>query len=462
MSARIRDTGSLRRRLIMQLMASVAVLAVLLNFTVRYIAEQAAESTQDNILGASVISIIDEVQVENGDIVVDIPYSSLSMLGTISDDQVFYRIDLDGALLTGYEDLARPPSPRGDSAPQYWTDDFRGQEIRLASSQRQFFYGGQNHSLAVTVAQTRNGQAAIVAQIANTAGALGLGFFLLAGALSWAAASTALRPLRRLEQSVRRRGPHDLRPIQAPAPREVVPLLLALNNFMERLRRAHARTEDFIAEAAHRIRTPLATVRTNAEIALHKAEDRAQRTALRAMIRAVDDSSRSANQLLEHAMVSFRAERIALAPVRLADLVSQVVNDLSPTCALRDIAIRWHPDIQPTIQGDKILLIGALRNLLDNAIKYSPDESEITITLRRADGQSCVTICDQGRGLGGEGGALLKKRFQRGANAADVVGSGLGLTIADEVAQIHGGSLTLNDNQEGAGTCVCLCLPDGP
>jgi two-component system, OmpR family, sensor histidine kinase TctE len=458
MSPRIRDTGSLRRRLIFQLVIVVAILSLVLYFTVRLIAEGAAETTQDNILGASVASVIDEVRVENDQIAVDIPYSALSMLGSVSDDRVFYRILVDDTTLTGYDDLPANPGDLSDGAPVYWTEEFRGSEIRLAARQRPMFFGGKTHFVVVTVAQTRNEQALITARIANTAAAFGLGFFVIASGLSWIAASSALWPLRRVEQSVQRRGPQDLRPMTTSAPREIAPLLNALNSFMDRLRIALARTEDFIAEAAHRVRTPLATVRANAEIALRGAKDKDQRAALRAMIRAVDESSRSASQLLDHAMVSFRSDRIAFAPLDFADLISQVVTDLSPTSELRDIAINWQPRIAPQVNGDKILLIGAIRNLLDNAIKYSPRDTPIDIELA-SDGDTCtLRIRDRGRGLGQDGQDVLKMRFRRGENAADVVGSGLGLTIADEVCQIHHGRLTLLPNKEH-GTCVSFSLP---
>lgn len=225
-------------------------------------------------------------------------------------------------------------------------------------------------------------------------------------------ASSALRPLKRVEQSVQRRGPHDMRPMKTQAPDEIVPLLVALNSFMDRLRRAHDRTEDFIAEAAHRVRTPLATVRANAEITLRSSKDQGQRQALRAMIRAVDESSRSASQLLDHAMVMFRSDQVAFKALDLAELVSQVVTDLSPTSTLRDITINLYIDHQPIVSGDKILLIGAIRNLLDNAIKYSQRDSCIDITLEKLGNLSIIRICDTGRGLGNDTELDLKKTIQ--------------------------------------------------
>jgi len=458
MSQQIKDTGSLRRRLTLQLMVSVAILALVLYFTVRVIAEGAAEATQDNILGASVSSIIDELRVEGDEITVDIPYSALSMLGSLSDDRVFYRISVNGETLTGYDDLPKTPVTNSAEQPVYWTEFFRNSEIRLSTQIRPLFYQDRTHLVAVTVAQTRNGQALITSRIANTAAAFGLGFFVLASALSWVAASNALRPIKRITFSVQRRGPQDLRPMKTDAPREIVPLLGALNGFMDRLRIALDRTEDFITEAAHRVRTPLATVRANAEIALRGTTDEDQRKSLRAMIRAVDESSRSASQLLDHAMVSFRSDQVEFKSLNFTMIVSQVITDLSPTSDLRDIKINWQGSTDIQISGDKILLIGAVRNLLDNAIKYSSRYSEIDVTLVADKTEVAVQICDKGRGFGDETLETLKTRFKRGTNTDDVIGSGLGLTIADEVARVHNGHLKLDTNEE-QGTCVSLYLP---
>ena len=458
MSLRVKSTGSLRRRLIAQLMVSVAILSLLLYGTVRLIAEDAAETTQDNILGASVASIIDEILVKRDEISIDIPYSSLSMLGSISNDRVFYRITVDGKTLTGYDDLPSIEDGDDSNSPVFWTEKFRNNNIRLSKQIRSVFYAGNSHAVAVIVGQTRTGKALITSRIANIAAIIGLGFFVIAGTLSWIGANNVLQPMQRVEQSVQRRGPQDMRPINIAAPEEVVPLLEALNSFMDRLRVALSRTENFITEAAHRVRTPLATVRANAEIALRGTKDHEQRKTLLAMIRAVDESSRSAGQLLDHAMVSFRSEQITFEPLDLSEIVSQVVMDLTPISELRDISLNWRPKIHPLIAGDKILLIGAVRNLLDNAIKYSPRESAIHISVDENDKNCTVHICDRGRGIGNESDTSLKKRFKRGENAVDVVGSGLGLTIADEVALAHQGSLNLRQNK-GQGTCVSFSLP---
>jgi len=301
--------------------------------------------------------------------------------------------------------------------------------------------------------------ALISSSISTTAALVGIGFFLFSTALSLLAAQSALSPLNRMTQSIKRRGPHDLRPVKMEIPDELVPLVGALNNFMSRLRASLAQSEDFVAEAAHRVRTPLAIVRTQAELALRRLEKPEDKKALREMIRAVDESSRSAGQLLDHAMVTFRTDNLKSAKLDIGELTRDTCEHLSPTAGLKDINIALDTPEDPLpFVGDSILLQNALRNILDNAIKYSPADSEIIVNVRINDHYE-ISFTDQGRGFGDADVTTLTKRYSRGSNVSDIVGSGLGLTIADVVARAHKGQITIQSNTKGPGACVSLILP---
>ncbi|WP_380053460.1 sensor histidine kinase N-terminal domain-containing protein [Falsihalocynthiibacter sp. SS001] len=447
--------SSIRRRLILQLFIIAAILSLAFFLIVRAVAERAAADTQDNILMASATSIADALYSEQGSVAVELPYSALSMLGAISEDRVFYRVAVEDETLTGYGDLVPPRGASGSFA----TFTYKGENVRSVAISRVVSAGGIKKNVTVIVAQTRLGLAAISSRISVVAALVGLGFFLLATTLSLLAAQSTLAPLNRLTETVARRGPNDLRPVRTPAPNELVPLVEALNGFMARLKASLHQSEDFIAEAAHRVRTPLATVRAQAQVALRRSEQPENKAALRAMIRAVDESSRSAGQLLDHAMVSFRTDQLEVEELDLIELAKESVEHFLPTAELKDIQIvEQYPEHALTLQGDNILLQNALRNLLDNAIKYAPAESTITVAV--TDGaERVVSVADEGRGIGNADLKTLTKRFSRGSNVEDVVGSGLGLTIADEVARAHGGRLELTRNMKGPGTCVSLIFP---
>lgn len=287
-----------------------------------------------------------------------------------------------------------------------------------------------------------------------------MSLFIVAVGLGAFAAGNALQPLNSFAQAVSRRGPSDLRPLRRQVPAELSPLLIALNRLMERLGHSIRRSEEFIVEAAHRVRTPLATVRVQAELALHTVEKEEEKQMLRRIIRAVDESSRSASQLLDHATVSFRADTLAQDHVDLVELATRVSDGLAPTADMKDIAIILNCKGPADVRGDAILLESALRNVLDNSIKYSPAETAIDVTLDRMDDRYWrLTVRDHGRGFSAPCLPDLTARFQRGTNVDQVVGSGLGLTIAKEVLDAHGGRIELTTPDDGEGACVSLILP---
>lgn len=450
---------SIRRRLFFQLAGVAALLSLAFFLVVRELAEQAAEASQDDILAASATSIADSLNSETDGITLDLPYSALSMLGTINEDRVFYRVAANDKTLTGYDDL---PSPRNSpqlGTPVYTTYSYRGEVVRAVSVVRSIGPATDITEIVVTVAQTRSGFVAITQRITATATGIGLGFFLLATALSLLASNSALAPIARIADSVARRGPKELRAVVAETPTEIVPLVVALNSFMARLRASLLQTEDFIAEAAHRVRTPLATVRAQAEVTYRKLNKPEHKKAIREMIGAIDESSRSAGQMLDHAMVTFRADSLTRVDVDLNSLMAEVCDRLRPTADLKDITIRQFPAEAPVlIKGDRILIQAALQNILDNAIKYSFDDGEIAVKIE-ADTQIRLSVSDLGRGFGDIDLEQLTTRFVRGANVEGIVGSGLGLTIADEVATAHDGRLEIIQNPEGVGACVSIIFP---
>jgi len=455
----ILPNGSLRAKLVVQLLVVAAVLAVALYFTVRSTADRAAEAAQDAILGAATTSVAEQLRATDDAIEVDLAYATFSMLGAMGQDRLFYRIDIAGETVTGYGDFPLPATAPASLAAEFYTSPYLDTEVRIAAVARSIVVGKGPVPVLVLIGQTRQGQAAIADSLANRAALIGVGFFVLAVPLSLLSAGSVFNPINRLAEAVGRRGPRDLRPVRDPAPRELAPLVGALNGFVARLRGALSQTETFIAEAAHHIRTPLSTVRTEAEIALRQSDDEGTRVRLRSMIRGVETSARSASQLLDHAMVLYRSDQLERVEVDLTQVVRNVARAFDPTAELREVSLVVAGGDAPLMtKGDPLLIESALRNLVDNAIKYSPAETEVRIALSRAGGVVRVDVHDQGRGLSGATTANLTRRFTRGGNVGDVVGSGLGLTIVTEVAAALGGTFELQEMKSG-GTCASLSLP---
>jgi len=223
---------------------------------------------------------------------------------------------------------------------------------------------------------------------------------------------------------------------------------------MSRLDHTLAQSEDFLAEAAHRIRTPLAIVRSHAEGTLQRVKHDENRAALQSMVRAIDESSRAAGQLLDHAMVTFRSENLKAEDVDLVEILHDLVERMTPLADLKDISLSLKTDAPVILSGDIILLQNAFRNLIDNALKYSPIETGVEIVVTNKP-NVCVSVLDSGQGFDVDEIPTLSGRFIRGKDAHVKVGSGLGLTIAKEVVEVHGGQISLRNRPEG-GACVSL------
>ena len=447
-------SGSLRNRLVMILIGGAAIMALLLFFAIRNYATQVAQQGQDNILSASVASILDAAVIRDGVVEIDVPYASFSMLSTAFDDQIFYAIYQDETFLSGYDTLAIADVKGRES--DFRTVPYQGAQVRVVTASRTLIGKDKPKQIRVALAQTQDALSGTLAQISRNAAIFGASFFALATLLSFWATSTTIGQLKRLTHSVTRRGPHDLSPFQKPVPSVMLPLVNSLNSLMGRLDHSLMQSEDFIAEAAHRVRTPLATVRSYAEATLQRVDKEENRQAMRSMVRAIDESSRVAGQLLDHAMITFRADHLEQSDIELVHLVRDLVERMEPIAEMKDLTLRLQSEAQVPYKGDPILLQNAVRNLLDNALKYSPGDGVVDICVR-GDPDVVISICDQGIGFPIDELETLATRFKRGMNAEGTIGSGLGLTIALDVAIAHGGTLRLS-NRDGGGACALLLL----
>lgn len=455
-----KPNGSIRRRLIAQLGFIAALLSIIFVYSVRTVGESAAKLTQDNVLAAAATSILEALRSERGEIVIDIPYSAFAMLDSISEDRIYYRILVNDETLTGYASLPVDTQTIDYERPQFADDTFLGNQIRTVMVKRAMSVFGVSSDVVVAIAQTRSGFAKISSDILLIAAAIGTGFFILAILLCLFAAHNALQPLIAITRSVEKRGPQDLRPVPNAVPTEVFPLIVALNRFIKRLDKSLQNAEAFIADAAHRIRTPLAMVQINAEIALRIASEEPSRKALQAILSAAEETSRSAGQLLDHATISFRTENMQTETLDIAELVNASVNQFAPIAEMKSIIILIQLPDEPTFCTiDAIMLQSAIGNILDNAIKYSPADSTIHVRIDHLGAWCRITVTDQGRGFGELTPQHLTQRFERGNNVGNTLGSGLGLAIVMDVVNAHGGKIEISKNPEGAGSCFSVLLP---
>ena len=288
---------------------------------------------------------------------------------------------------------------------------------------------------------------------------------LLAVTLWWLAALT-LRPLRQLAEGVRARDALSLEPLaSAGLPDEVAPLVGALNALLKRLGASFDTQRAFVADAAHELRSPLTALKLQVRLLQRAPDDVARADAVAALSAGIERAARLVEQLLALARSEPGAAAVAAEPLDLAELVRLAVVDTVPLAQSRGTTFELHADTPVPLRGDPAALTALVRNLADNAVRYSPCGSTVELHVSRVAGRPTLIVDDAGPGIAAADRERVFTRFVRGAAAGgpgggqDVEpGSGLGLAIVRAVAERHGADLELGDSPAG-GLRVCLRFP---
>lgn len=456
----MRAVLSIRRRVLGLAFLVLAISAMVFAVFLRDYAARAADRAFDRLLAASALSIAGAVQVEEGRVTVELPLASLAMLVT-GDDRVFYLVEApDGAFVTGYPDLAagRPRAARSEA--NFEDLSFRGERVRVATIGRLSSVGGGAGFVSIRVAETRHGREALANEILARAVLPLVALLLVALAVVWFGVRRAFVPLAGIEQELRERAPDDLSPLRLPVPIEVMALVSALNDFMRRLESSLKTLSGLVADAAHQVRTPLAALRAQAEVALEERDPEKVRERLARIHRNATATSDLVNQLLMEAIVAHRLETREVAPLAPAVIVDEVRARLDDDDEGR-LAVSVAPAARGvTVWGDRLALREMLRNLVENALAYSDDDVEIDVA-PAGTGRVTVSVADRGDGIADDEKSLVLQRFRRGRAGAGAPGTGLGLAVAKSVAEAHGGSIALLD-RPGGGLIARVELPCEP
>ncbi len=279
----------------------------------------------------------------------------------------------------------------------------------------------------------------------------------------WLAVGVGLAPLGRFAGEVERRAPDNLAPLAlARVPREVLPLQQALNALFARLRQSRELERRFTADAAHELRTPLAAIRTQAEVALN-ADDGAQaRRALANVVGGAERATRLVEQLLTLARLDPQTALERPQPIGLRALAHDAVAAQAPFAARRNIDLGLLPGEERTVHGDPLLLAVLLRNLVDNAVRYTPPGGRVDLAVEEAHaargGYPLLRVTDSGPGIAPAAREQAFERFHRGSDRREE-GSGLGLSIVRRIAELHRATLTLDEGPGGRGLTVRVGFP---
>jgi two-component system sensor histidine kinase TctE len=375
------------------------------------------------------------------------------------DDRVYFQVRGGrGQLLAGESALTAPAAePATEGGVRFRNEVLGEEQVRVAYLR----LAGPEGDALVQVAETLGKRSQLATEIIKGVILPQFVILPLAVVLVWFALARGIRPLARLQQRIRRRESTDLSPIAVwDVPDEVAPLVGAINDLLQRLDRSIATQRHFLADAAHQLKTPLAGLRTQAELAAReidsgRGDPASIRHSLHQISRATQRAAHVVNQLLAMARAEDTGQALPRVPVDLAAITREVVRDFVPRAIERQIDLGYEgPDEQQRsgLLGEPVLLGELVRNLVDNALQYTPQGGTVTVRVLPDphDQEVVLQVEDTGPGIAPAEREAVFRPFYR-ALGTQVDGSGLGLAIVLEIAQRHDAEVHVTDARPRGG-----------
>jgi two-component system sensor histidine kinase TctE len=436
------------------------------------VAKSIANEPFDRILEDKVAVLAQQIREVDGRLVTRINVPAADILRADDIDNIYYQIrDARDAVIDG--DMEMPAPPEGDT-PVPWTTGFRYDMMRNTEVRIAYTYVELRKTSAaapdvdaprlalVQVGETLDKRTQLVNQIIK--GVIVPEFIILPVALLlvWFALTRGLRPLAELQQRIHARRPDDLSPIASgQVPEEILPLVDSFNDMLDRLSQNIRMQKRFIADAAHQLKTPLAGMRMQSELALRQTAHEEIHNSLEQVARSCKSATRLVNQLLMLARAENRVPAAsALLPLDLFGLAREVVQEWVQISFSRKIDFGFEPPRDSLlVRGDRVMLRELLNNLIDNALHYTPAGGRVTVRLHanELNDQVFLEVEDTGPGIAPPERGHVFERFYR-ILGSNVEGSGLGLAIVREIAQQHEAEVEILDNREVADAAHPGCL----
>ncbi len=442
------------------------------------VAQNLANKPFDRALVYNAQALAQFIQVGPGERVrFSLPQPASELLRADDADNVYYQVlGARGEFLSGERDLPAPPrdadSERGDGVDPVLRDaEFRGLPVRVAALWVPI--EGARAMALVQVAETREKRSVLATEIIKGVMLPQFAILPLAVLLVWLALVRGIKPLSELEERIRARRPDDLSPLDEHAvPQEVGPLVASVNDLLTRLKDSIGTQKRFLADAAHQLKTPLAGLRMQADLAQRQgASEDDLKQSLKQIGHASVRATHTVNQLLALARAEGGGAALATAPCDIAQLTIEAVREAVPRAIERQIDLGYDgPDpgaAHFARQGNATLLKEMVRNLIDNALNYAPSSpgrpGVVTVRLRGDPFSRALLLQveDNGPGVPVAERRRIFEPFYR-VLGTNVDGSGLGLPIVSEIAQQHGAQVSIDDTQPGQqppGACFTVRFP---
>lgn len=415
-----------------------------------------AQTAFDQSLADAAWALVPHVQDTGDSVELRLSQQAEQVLRVDHFDETYLVVrDIDGRTIAGDRDFPALHIPARDNTWEAYLSEMRGEDVRVISLRTKV--GGE--TVLIGVAETRVKRFQFKLRILLSLLLLELLLIVLIPAVIWLALNRGLLPLREMQQNLENRKSDDLSALQATnAPVELVPFIRAINELLSRVQSSARAKQDFLANVAHQLRTPLAGFKAQLEWlqAQHKTDpDTSASVSL--MMSSTERMVRQANQLLVLARSEpggFERER--LEHLSLDALVSESVQHFVEEALKKNIDIGFH--LQPTfVNGDRFLLRDMVDNLVDNAVRYSPQGGAVTVSCSQIEGYGVLKVEDDGAGIPESEKDKIFSRFYRLDKSQP--GSGLGLAIVRDIAKDHDAAIEVRSGSHGRGTVFIVRFP---
>ncbi|HWI15006.1 MAG TPA: sensor histidine kinase N-terminal domain-containing protein [Burkholderiales bacterium] len=452
------ESPLLRSQLLRWLLVPLLTLLLADAFVSYWLSLSFAHRAYDRSLLEAARDVALHANPQNGVLRFSLPEAAQKVLLADSDDAVYFEVAGEEGRHVAGERIVAPPAAQATSAETYYDSVLKGASVRVV--QLAIADEAGRRAGVVRIAETLNKRNRLAREMLVAVVAPQFLLILLAALLLWAGVIRGLQPLERLQRAVAQRSHLDLRPLEEPGvPGEVEPLVTSLNALLERLDRVLAMQNRFIADAAHQLKTPIAVLQAQIELVMRETDPERMRQGVGRLYVGVERLSRIALQLLSLARNEPEALRkLSLVEVDLNQLALDAASAWVPEAYKRDIDLGYEGLERPLwVNGDAARLRELLDNLLDNAIRYSRSGGRVTVRVV-AEPRPTLRVSDDGPSIPVEERSRVFDRFHR-LHDTPGEGSGLGLSIAREIARIHKAEISLTDDTDGVGNVFQVSFP---
>ena len=449
---------SLRSRLLLLIILPLTFIVSIGTVALYFDSQKKSQEIFDNLLHTISQVILRDAVLSDGDLLTE------QLLETLTDslnDQIFYQVrDESNALFVGYSNPPQIPeiSEIRPYQPIYFDSVYRDQSVRVIYS-REFISSMDTPGwVDIYVWQTQVGQRQLLLELASDAFVTMIIMLISTGLIVWFGVQFGLKPLLELQSAIRKRSADDLSEIKREVPKEVSSLLSSMNNLFSQLRKAFTEKDDFIANAAHQLRNPIAGIQSQAEAAERSKTLESMKLRVKDVAKAAKQTSRLTQQLLSMEHISQRSIKSEFKDVDLVKITQEVLTKFALRADKQKVNLSLDSAEQSIrITGSETYLGEEIDNLIDNALLYGcPNGGVIHVELKLEDHSAVLVIKDNGNGIKAELIDSVFDRFFHDSESSNT-GSGLGLSIAKTVIEIHDGKLNLNSDNNG--TSLSIVIP---